>query len=57
MYRLQRIWSVGIMDKYMNAEYSFILSKKPIKGVYNVGCGKPVSVKQILEKIKKLIND
>ena len=43
------------VDDFIELIKRILLSKKPIKGVYNVGCGKPLSVKQILEKIKKII--
>lgn len=43
------------VDDFIELIKKILLSKKPIKGVYNVGYGKPVAVKQILKKINKLI--
>lgn len=43
------------VDDFIKLIKKILLSKKPHKGIYNVGSGKPFTVKQILEKIKKLI--
>ena len=44
-----------IHRRFYKTNKKILLSKKPLKGIYNVGSGKPFTVKQILEKIKKLI--
>ncbi len=43
------------VDDFIKLIKKILISKKPLRGVFNVGSGKPFTVKQILEKIKKLI--
>jgi nucleoside-diphosphate-sugar epimerase len=43
------------IDDFIKLIKKILLSKTPLKGIYNVGSGKPFTVKQVLEKIKKLI--
>ncbi len=43
------------VDDFIKLIKKILISKKPLRGIFNVGSGKPFTVKQILEKIKKLI--
>ena len=53
----QQIRDFMYIDDFTRLLKKIFLIKKPLKGIYNVGSGKPIKVKKILNQIEKIIKN